>query len=180
LSAMEDDGEMFDSQLPRGREVHDDETVGIDGAVPPVVADPVDVAALHRRRRRERRIMLLIVVGACAAAAVGLSVGLVNRRESASSSMSSSSTSSSTTASYGDLLEAFRLHNLSQSMNEAIDRGGTPQYVAYQWLMNDSQQVLDPNSDPYVRLAQRFALASLYHATNGSTAWKSRFGWLVG
>ena len=53
----------------------------------------------------------------------------------------------------------------------------TPQGMAYRWILNDDPLQIDPCTYPTV--LQRYALASLYFATNGE-AWVDNTGWLGG
>ena len=85
---------------------------------------------------------------------------------------------------------------LSETSLSALDNTNSPQYQAVQWLTTDPylgveyfrqrrrmrtrdiSRVLEQTSIPSYRIIQRYALATLFYATGGSTTWKRNDGWL--
>jgi hypothetical protein len=64
---------------------------------------------------------------------------------------------------------------------EALRNMSSPQFKAYQWSTSDEQPLFLGSiyeDDPFGRLTQLFALATLYFATNGDTSWNYNFGWM--
>ena len=111
-------------------------------------------------------ITLLIIV-----ALIAISVGVVVGTSGSDSGDESGDSSESTTEQSSPqglpipLSTLFPTTVLANSTVNAIERGGgrAPQYLAYQWLVDDP--ALDAYSER--QLLQRFALASLYYSTNG-------------
>ena len=64
------------------------------------------------------------------------------------------------------------IRSINSSSSEEVER--SPQTRAYRWLTSD------PSFGTYsmTRKQQRFALATLYYATSGPTAWNQNEGWL--
>jgi hypothetical protein len=60
---------------------------------------------------------------------------------------------------------------------DRLDDPTTPQYEAYQWLMNDDPESLDLDTIPETTLEQRYIAALLYFSTNGDS-WVDSLGFL--
>jgi len=68
------------------------------------------------------------------------------------------------------------LNGASADGGTARETEGTPQFVASEWILNNNPQLAEFSAD---RILQRYALATLYHSTNGPTKWGDRELWIT-
>lgn len=137
-------------------------------------------ATAERRRRANTMARNAAVLGLLLILIVGLSVGLTRRDSevlvtpspTVSASPSASPSAAPTT------FEARILNLLPDDTLEALEDVDSAQYKAYQWLLEDETADGDYYSD--MRLAQRFALATLYFASTPESWYKVSDGadWL--
>ena len=71
------------------------------------------------------------------------------------------------------MLETLSKHTPEEELLDA----GTPQGMAFEWLLENDAANVDPCTDTTV--AQRYALATIYFATEGVN-WSNSLGWLSG
>jgi len=117
-------------------------------------------------------IAVVVVVVGIAQFAMQLSDNNNNGNDGESVDMNNASNNSSSSPQPGTL-EFQLLSLLPGDTQRDIQNGGSPQAIAFEWIVQDPHFT----SYPGWRQVQRFALAVLYHATNGSR-WRHNAHWL--
>jgi Leucine-rich repeat (LRR) protein len=142
-------------------------------------APPMLVTATPIRRKRQVMIMTILAL-AVIAIIVGLSMGLtVNRPVPTPAPTTEAPTLSPTS----QLDEQFR-PTLPQHTLDSLRNKSSPQYRAYEWVTKiDQVPLLEVPDEAKLelrleRMKQRFALASLFFSTGGSSRWKKNRWWL--
>jgi hypothetical protein len=158
------------------RDNYEEEQVHVDTARDnnkrPPSSDNMQASSPNRLSRSKRNIVIgLVLILACVGIAVGLVFALRPKSTTEPTAIPSTAppaaptSPASTTA---DLL-------LSVSFDEgaALEKPGTPQNMAYNWLVENIN--IDTYSDK--NKIQRYVLATLYYSTNGDS-WTANTGWL--
>ena len=128
-----------------------------------------------KQREEKRKTLLLggLFVVLIMSIGIGLTVGLSLRHEDSRSqnegSLGKQTLPPTTMSPENQLLNMLPKHTLL-----ALERAASPQSNAFEWLVGDpSLEYYSPS-----RQLTRFALATLYYATKGDTAWKEKTHWL--
>jgi hypothetical protein len=140
----------------------------------------MQASSLNRPSSSKRNIVIgLVVILACVGIAVGLVFALRPKSTSepteispteptANSSMAPPTAPTSPSSTMADLLSS-----VSFDEGAALGTPGTPQNMAYNWLVENIN--IDTYSDK--TKIQRYVLATLFYSTNGDS-WTANSGWL--
>jgi hypothetical protein len=123
-------------------------------------ASPDDILDEGRGKQRIYRVLLALFTLAAVSVTLGVSLGLARSDSRPTQPPSSAS----------EFLDGLPSYSLDLAKNDA----DSPQARALTWLQGDP---LYNGSEHSYRLYQRYALAVLYYATNG-TDWNGKRGWL--
>ena len=134
--------------------------------------------AMDRKRRTNRQVQSFFVLGALVL--VGVVLGLIFCLQSNSSGEGSTPSSSSSTptpppvlslrTTFENMLPDYTLRAIKEDPTSA-------QRSAYDWIMRDTDE-LSVYLDQDWRVKQRFALATLWYATNGRN-WENKMDWVA-
>jgi hypothetical protein len=134
--------------------------------------------------RRRRQITIIAVVAlAVIAIIVGVSVGLMLRPKEKIFPPTASPTPAPTASPTPQLEREFK-PTLPAYTRERLPNATSPQSLAFDWVMDEDQVPMleAPSDDQFEvrleRMKERFALATLFFATEGKTAWKDKKGWI--
>jgi hypothetical protein len=134
--------------------------------------DNTQASSLYRPSSSKRNIVIgLVIILAC----VGIAVGLVFafRPESTTEPTAIPSTAPPAAPTSPSSTMADLLSSVSFDEGAALETPGTPQNMAYNWLVKNIN--IDTYSDK--NKIQRYVLATLYYSTNGDS-WTANTGWL--
>jgi hypothetical protein len=153
-----------------------DEQVDVDTARDnnkrPPASDNMQASSLNRPSSSKRNIVIgLVVILACVGIAVGLVFAL--RPKSTTEPAAISSTAPQTAPTSPSSTMADLLSSVSFDEGAALGIPGTPQNMAYNWLVENIN--IDTYSDK--TKIQRYVLATLFYSTNGDS-WTANSGWL--
>jgi Leucine-rich repeat (LRR) protein len=176
------DDDENDDQGSSGRDDrYDAMEMAVIAAKPVVEATPVREPSVWRKRCAVGAAALMILL--TAGAAVGITLTVTKHREpnlapqnetkgEPAKDTAPSSNYSSETITTADPVGDF-CSTLPKDTMDAIATEGSPQFLAYKWVHANPPVVGHIVS----RLIQRFALATLYYATDGEN-WSNNKGWL--
>ena len=179
LSARVPNRQEEDTETPIAQQVEDGEAQDLPHATPH--------SSRNRNRPSEDRhsyiLTGIILVGAVGVVVLILVLGLVLTRDTAQNDLNNTA-APLWNASTADPLSAdeFLLSVLPQHSVKAITgEPESPQALAFQWLLNDTDLYTGSGSNTKIlthwRIQQRYALATLYYATEGHL-WFHNENWL--
>ena len=142
----------------------------------------VDAQPLRRRRGLVWGLVTTAVVAV--AIVIGVTVAVVKPTPTSPAPTVSPTVNTVDSTPLMALLPELRA-SFSNATYADIETEGSPQQLAFQWLVSsrhppseDASEVGVPEFPPLARLQQRFALATLYFATGGESTWINNVGWL--
>jgi Leucine-rich repeat (LRR) protein len=172
-------------QHPLAHQQNDDNNLAVASLVPELdlpMAEELDTAAaaatasarkgqIHRRYWGFIALIGLVLLLLVLAIALGVSLG----SSKDSSPTNNTPSSAIPTVAPTTWQEGYVQSLLPSYTLQAIEIPGTPQALAYNFMLQDANL----SSYPEWKTKQRFALATFFHATSGPTTWLQTNGWLT-
>ena len=172
--------EDVESNDPRLRLEQADAELVIQPEPNSIDAPPL-VDAQPLRRRRGLVLGLVAVAVVVVGVVIGVTVAVVKPKPISPAPTMSPTVNAVDSTPLVALLPELRAR-WSNATKTAIETEGSPQQQAFQWLVSSRHPPSSaggvPDIPPLTRLQHRFALATLYFATGGASAWVINTGWL--